>query len=440
MSPSILVLDDNKELVALLTSLFEGAGYSVYPAFKGKQAIELARAERPAVAVVDVLLPDMLGYNVAEALRANQPDIKLVFVSGVFKGSRHSEETLRRFPGATYLEKPFDAKQLLTTIGELIPPHSSKSRPPVSSVSGEFDVDIDTDIDEAEDAMELTGNIRISGLGSVTAELKGQAMTAAKTPAGQPAPGARPPPRDKPASTGLTPGRPGKKGELRDNLAGLFTAFYLSKETGELYCQKGQVKKVVYFEKGHPVFALSNLAADRFGNFLVRVGKIKPEAMADAAVVAAASNRRTGDVLVERGLLDESERLYFIAQQVKAIIYSLFGWESGQYVMAFREKARAESIKLDVFPGTMIMRGIKKLYKPERLERLVPLEQKLMPGQMPSYQLNEIDLAPWEVQLVPKIDGTRTNAEIIALAKRADTEVRAFLASMLALELLQPVA
>ena len=63
-----------------------------------------------------------------------------------------------------------------------------------------------------------------------------------------------------------------------------------------------------------------------------------------------------------------------------------------------------------------------------------------MPGQMPSYQLNEIDLAPWEVQLVPKIDGTRTNAEIIALAKRADTEVRAFLASMLALELLQPVA
>jgi hypothetical protein len=227
------------------------------------------------------------------------------------------------------------------------------------------------------------------------------------------------------------------QGALTDNLPGLITAFYLSRETGELYCQKGKVKKVVYFEGGQPVFALSNLAADRFGQFLVRVGKIKPEQLQDAAVVAAKTNRRTGDILVERGLLNDTERLYFVGQQVKSIIYSLFGWEEGRYVMTFREKARAESIKLDVFPGNLIVRGIKKLYKPERLARLVPPEDRLMPSQQPAYQLHEIELEKWEAALLPRLDGTRTNAEVIALAGKPEHQVRAFIAAMLGLNILE---
>ena len=46
MSPTILVVDDNKELVALLTSLFEEAGYVVLGASKGKPAVELAKTEQ----------------------------------------------------------------------------------------------------------------------------------------------------------------------------------------------------------------------------------------------------------------------------------------------------------------------------------------------------------------------------------------------------------
>jgi two-component system OmpR family response regulator len=184
------------------------------------------------------------------------------------------------------------------------------------------------------------------------------------------------------------------------------------------------------------VFALSNLAADRFGQFLVRVGKIKPEQLDDVAVVAQQTNRRTGDVLVERGLLKDTERLYYVGQQVKSIIYSLFGWEEGQFVLTFREKARAESIKLDVFPGNLITRGIKKLYKSERIARIVRPEERLMPSPQPPYQLNEIELEKWEAMLLARLDGTRTNAEIIALAGRPEHQVRAFLAALLGLEVL----
>src|SRR6185312_7484003 len=111
-------------------------------------------------------------------------------------------------------------------------------------------------------------------------------------------PGVKAPAPARPAAAKPAQRSRSRQGELRDNLPSLMNAFYLSKETGELGVQRGKVKKVVYFEKGQPVFALSNLLADRFGQFLVRVGKIKDDQLQGAATVAKATNRRTGDVLI----------------------------------------------------------------------------------------------------------------------------------------------
>ncbi len=442
MSPTLLVVDDNKELVAVLTSLFEEAGYAVVGANKGKPAAELSKTEPIAGALIDVLLPDMMGYHVAEALRTARGPVPLVFMSGVFKGAKHATEAMTRFPGAHYFEKPFDAKQLLALVKTLVPLHApGSSHAATAPTDAPFELELDANLEDGEEteAMELTGKIRVTGGGNITAELQGAALTAQRhvpvpssaSPSGrQPAPALAPP---LPAPGGRT----ARQGELHDNLPGLISAFYLSRETGELYCQKGKVKKVVYFEAGQPVFALSNLAADRFGQFLVRVGKITPEQLQDAAGVATQSKRRTGDVLVERGLLKDTERLYYVGQQVRAIIYSLFGWEEGQFVVTFREKARAESIKLDIFPGNLSIRGIKKLYKPERLSRIVRPEDRLIPSQQPAYQLHELELEKWEAQLLPRIDGNRTNAELLAMANKPEHQVKAFLAAMLGVQVLE---
>ncbi len=450
MSFNVLVVDDNRELVDLLTSLFEGAGYNVQGAQKGRQATEVGKATPPDVAVIDVLLPDMMGYHVAESLRAANPKLPLLFMSGVFKGARHSGEASTRFPGSQYFEKPFNAKQLLETVQKILPiapsPQSATAQPEQAEA---YDVELDIDVeveDEEQDPMELTGRIKVTGGGDLTAELRGANLTAARPQKG--AVGDRPlvrttraepspPAVEPPLATATSGKRASRTGALTDNLPGLITAFYIARETGELYCQKGKVKKVVYFEEGQPVFAQSNLAADRFGQFLVRVGKIKPEVLVEVVAQSERDKRRTGDILIERGLLRDTERLYFVGQQVKSIIYSLFGWEEGQFVVTFKEKARGEAIKLDVFPGNIIVRGVKKLYKPERLSRLIPPEERLIPGQQPPYQLNEIDLEKWEAELLPKVDGTRTNAEIIAAAGRPEHVVRGFLAAMVGVQVLE---
>jgi two-component system, OmpR family, response regulator len=287
--------------------------------------------------------------------------------------------------------------------------------------------------------MELTGKIKVTGgEGDVSAELRGVNLrarpmkrfpdTLVRTrPAGS-AP---------PATVAISALR---RGELKDNLPSLITAFFQTRETGELGVQRGQVKKVVYFEGGAPVFALSNLLSDRLGQFLVRTGRIRPEQLADVTLLAQQTKRRTGDILVEHGLLRDAERLYYVGQQVKAIIYSLFAWEDGSYVMSFGGKARDETLKLDVKPANLIVRGVKKLYKPDRVRHLLALEDRLVPSRQPVYPLSEIELERWESDLLGHADGTRTVAELIAFARRPEAVVQLTLAALLAVQALEKSA
>jgi CheY-like chemotaxis protein len=434
MPPKILVADDNQELLTLLTNLFERAGYEVLAAGRGKQALELGRAQRPAAAVLDVLLPDMMGYQVAEGLRREIPNLPVIFVTGVFKGGRHSSEARAKYGAVEYFEKPFEAQKLLGAVQKLVPVQKPLV-PPAGEDPFEVELDVDVEEDLPDEPLELTGRIKVTSVGNLTAELSGANLTATpltKSPSTvvrtPPPPPTRPPPLER---------TPSKRGELKDNLPSLITAFYLSKETGELGVQRGKVKKVVYFENGSPVFAMSNLLADRFGQFLVRTGRIKADQLQDAMTAAANTKRRTGDVLIERGLLRDTERLYYVGQQVKAIIYSLFAWEDGSYQLSFSQRAAAESIKLDVHPANLITRGIKKLYKPERMKRLLTLEDRLLPSLQPAYPLQEVELEKWEADLLPKVDGTKTIAELVSAVQRPEQPLYGFLCAMVALNILE---
>ena len=432
--PKVLLVDDNQELLNLLSRLIDDAGYQVLSANKGKTALELARAEKPALAIIDILLPDMMGYHLAEAIK-KELGAPVIFVTGVFKGGKHAIDARTKYGAVAYFEKPFEANKLVETVKGIIAPEPKEAE---EEIGFEVELDIDVEEERALDPMELTGVVRITGGDNISAELKGARLTAGGSKPGTAAL-VRPPPANYPlAPLPVTDKERGtRRGELKDNLPSLINAFYQSQETGELGVHRGKVKKVVYFEKGQPVFALSNVVTDRFGQFLVRVNKINEAQLKQAAGTAATTKRRTGEVLVEMGVLKETERLYYVGQQVKSVIYSLFGWEDGIYELAFRRRAQDESIKLDIHPANLIMRGIKKLYKPERLRRLLAPEDRVLPSLQPAYTLSEIDLEKWEAELLPKVDGTRTVAEIVAIAGRPEHVVHGFLYGLVALSVLE---
>ena len=495
--PKVLLVDDNQELLALLARLVETEGWVPVAVGKGRTAIERIGPERPSAAVVDVLLPDMMGYDVAAALR--KANVPFVFMTGVFKGGRAASDAKGQHGAAGYFEKPFEARKLVEALRALIPlapaspPGPPPARPaedqsdfdvevaveadePVEAIeltgrvvveeggvaavlkgetlaaapppvpdASDFDVEVAVEADEPVEAMDLTGRVVLTEDGKVSAVLKGATVHAA--PIGAPArppPRAAPPPRAsdlraRPAPPGVVavPGVSQPAGRLEDNLPDLINAFYLAQQTGELTLQKGKVKKTIYFETGRPCFAISNLVTDRFGPFLVRVGKITLAQLELCQAAADKTGRRTGDILVEMGLLKDTEKLYYVAQQVKAIAYSAFGWEEGEYRMHFTDRAASEAIKIDLHPANLVTRGVKKLYKPERLFRLLSPDDLLAPSQQPAYGLHEVELERWEAELLPYIDGTRTVSQAIEVAQRPEHAVYAFLVGMVALKILE---
>jgi len=442
VSSKILIVDDNQELLALLARLVETEGWVAVQANNGRVAMERLKAEKPAAAIVDVLLPDMMGYDVAHGLK--DAGVPFVFMTGVFKGGRAASDARALHGAAGYFEKPFEGRKLLEAIRGLLPAPPPTRRPPpvprrpVTELT-DFDVEVAVEPDEPVEALELTGRVVLTEDGKVSAVLRGETVTAAPmaAPARPPAP---PAPPKSAASVHEEAARKSAlertEGRLEDNLPELITAFYLAQQTGELTLQKGKVKKTIFFERGQPCFAISNLIADRFGPFLVRVGKLSTAQLELCQAAAEKTGRRTGDVLGEMGLLKETEKLYYVAQQVKAIVYSVFGWETGEYRLHFADLAAKEAIKIDLHPANLITRGVKKLYKPERLYRLLSPEDRLIPSPQPAYGLHEVELERWEAELLPRVDGTRTLAELIHLAQRPEHAVYGFLYGLVALKIL----
>jgi hypothetical protein len=80
---------------------------------------------------------------------------------------------------------------------------------------------------------------------------------------------------------------------------------------------------------------------------------------------------------------------------------------------------------------------MKKLYKPERVRRLLALEDRLIPSREPIYPFRDIPVERWESELLALADGSRTVAELIALVKRPEGSVQLSLAVLLALQVLE---
>jgi two-component system OmpR family response regulator len=441
--PKVLVVEDNTELLQLLARLMEADGWAPITASKGRQAVDLVGLEHPQVAVVDVLLPDMMGFDVAATLR--EARVPFVFMTGVFKGSRAAAEARSQHGAAAYFEKPFEAKKLLEMLRSLVPvaPERLHEPPPAEEEAQDFDVELAVEADEPLEGMELTGKVVVTETGKVAAVINGENITTAPVAAPVRQPPVPPPRPARPRlSAEARPPRPAPElslteGSLGEHFPDLITAFYLAQQTGELTVQKGKVKKTVFFERGRPCFAISNLVSDRFGNFLVRVAKITATQLELVRAAADKTGRRAGDVMVEMGLLKDAERVYFVAQQVKAIIYSIFGWEEGQYRLHFIDRAAQEAVKLDLNPGNLIVRGVKKLYKPERLRRLLSPEDRLIATQDPAYRLEEVQLERWEAEAMLLVDGTHTLAQMVELCRRPEHMVYGFLYAMMALRILE---
>lgn len=115
---TILLVDDDASILEIHKQLFEQEGYRVLTATTGSEAIRVAREAMPGFIFLDVLLPDLDGFDVASILRSDEAtkDIPIVFTTVLGEEGRERGMSL----GRGYITKPFQQGQLITAVKELL--------------------------------------------------------------------------------------------------------------------------------------------------------------------------------------------------------------------------------------------------------------------------------------------------------------------------------
>jgi two-component system OmpR family response regulator len=109
----ILLADDDKHFLAVLTRFFAQAGYEVHAARNGQEALALARETRPDLLVLDVALPLVTGDQIARALADQAP---ILFISG-----RDLDRVADLPPGRMrFLRKPADLDEVMENARALL--------------------------------------------------------------------------------------------------------------------------------------------------------------------------------------------------------------------------------------------------------------------------------------------------------------------------------
>lgn len=123
----VLVVEDDADTLKLVTLILSRAGYHVLPVERGAQALDLIAKNCPDAILLDIMLPDMDGFTVAQKLRTTMPDTPpILFFSA--RGSPEDQVTSRVL-GDGFLMKPVRLTTLLEAVRKLLEANQKKSTP-----------------------------------------------------------------------------------------------------------------------------------------------------------------------------------------------------------------------------------------------------------------------------------------------------------------------
>jgi len=113
----ILVVEDNADVREEILAILRFEGFEVRDADNGRRGLELMKEWTPDIVVCDLMMPDMDGYAMLEALRADPQSRAIPFLCLTARAERRDMRKAMELGADDYLTKPFTAEELLAALG-----------------------------------------------------------------------------------------------------------------------------------------------------------------------------------------------------------------------------------------------------------------------------------------------------------------------------------
>lgn len=392
--PLILVVEDQQDIRVLLSRYLEGRGYRVACARDGVEGVEQFEAERPALVLLDLMLPRLTGRQVAERMQDLDPHVPLVALSAMHDlATQCAEMCIGR-----WIPKPFQLGQVRHAIEELLgrkpapaspaPASPAPVRParvhvaPVRPAAAHLEADLTpfscagrpglVDVDAAEAEAGLL-----------------YPMAGAEGPSG--VYGAL----DFPA--------------LLERLSG-------ARFTGRLHLQHGVQRKQIEILNGFPVNASSNVRAEVLGYWLRRRGVISEAQLHESQDLMLRDGLRQGEALVRLGVLTMERLFQLLREMIREKVLNVFAWPGGTYGTAPDPEVGNHTGIFQTNPLLLVFEGVLRHAPAERVVAAFDARMGRSPARSAAFDECAFVLKPYaaELRVAGLCDGRRTVSEVVS--------------------------
>ena len=418
----LLVVDESAELAALVTDTAERLGAAVVACANGRDALAAIAAGSFDAALVDLPLADVRGSELLRALAAAR--IRAIAVSGVYRGPRAADE-VHRLGASEFFEKPFEVEAIVRALARLLGIRLPKLGAVRDEVTGSIPL---------LSAPQEHYTVRAPLHPALDAEITSPAHTPPPVLAlADPLPETRTP-RPQPRGADVPPPRNGALASA--SIPRLLVALHQAQATGALTVTRGPVKKILCVEHGVPVYAASNVGAERFGSICIRRGLIAADRL--EAIRRDAPQARTAELLMAQGLVSPGQRIEIIAGQIKVILWSMFEWREGSYEFQLARPPEPR-VTVTLPMGDLILEGMLRASTLPVLKAELALDVNLAPSPDPAFELYALGLRPKEAHLLSLADGTKSVRDLVALSDLPERDALAFLQACRVMRVLDEV-
>jgi two-component system response regulator VicR len=120
MPKKIMVVDNEPDTVDMVKAILEDGGFVVVTAYSGTECLKKVEVEKPDLILLDIMMPDLSGWDVYNRLRKTDKETKVSFLSAI-EVSRERMDKLLQSGLSDYITKPFTADELLERVGRILP-------------------------------------------------------------------------------------------------------------------------------------------------------------------------------------------------------------------------------------------------------------------------------------------------------------------------------
>ena len=126
MSKHVLLVEDELNIIEAIRFLLSREGWQVDTHSNGADAVDVIRAKKPDLVVLDVMLPGKSGFEILEELRADSQTLDLPVLMLTARGQSRDREMAEKAGVSRFMTKPFSNTEVLTAVRDLLYVHQQK--------------------------------------------------------------------------------------------------------------------------------------------------------------------------------------------------------------------------------------------------------------------------------------------------------------------------